>query len=196
MFCSKSESSKEFFPVLCLAYSLGGSGLGRLHENRICKFLLHPGSHIVHTFKLGPADTHILSLADADGIHDSLGVELIHGAGRSQHTAAHIRDPGQFKKPLQSSILPVHPVKHREDYIDIHILHMIIPDDAELLLIRIRGNVSAGPAFHPGSVFKMADLINQLPLPIFGDSNHNDVINVCVDAVYDSLGRNQRHLVL
>ena len=81
MLRSQPERGHESFPVLRLADALRGTCLGRLDKYRIVQFLLHPAHHLVHIRKFAAAHTHELRLTDADGVHDDLRVELIHGAG-------------------------------------------------------------------------------------------------------------------
>ena len=62
-------------------------------------------------------------LAHAQSVRHNLCVQFIHGNGRGQDSAAHVGQSGQLKKALDSSVLPVKPVKNRKRHIHRNLLH-------------------------------------------------------------------------
>ena len=54
-----------------------------------------------------------------------LRVLLIHAARRRQHPRAHVRNPRQFKQPLNRPVFPIQPMQHRENHIHCHMLRTV-----------------------------------------------------------------------
>ena len=179
---SRLKACRKLCRIQCLGNAAGGASLGGLYEYGIGQLLLHLCDNGAHVLQLSAADAHKLCLTDPKAVYDELRVELVHGHGGSQDTAAHIGDPCQLQKALDRSVFSKLAVKDRPRHIQMHIRHLSVRlRNDHTLPGGIGADLGADLGLGPASVLKGFQLLRIHPSALFGDTDENDIPEASVD---------------
>ena len=102
-----------------------GTGVGGLDEDgpaQLCDDAVADALGVGLDLPAGGGEP--LGVGDAGGVEQGVGHCLIHADRAGQHAAAHIGDAGQLQQALHGAVLAPQAVEHRDDHIDMDLLHL------------------------------------------------------------------------
>jgi len=103
---------------MSLADAHRGAKVRRLHKHRILERRLDLGNGLAWRFlPLGAQQRNVLDDGQLGVGKQPLHHILVHARRRTQHAGANIGETGQFKKPLDGSVLAKGAVQNRENHV-------------------------------------------------------------------------------